>query len=836
MDPQKIEVEVRPRDVFKHYVHIQRPGDILQWSFYTKKKNLAFGLYYLYLSSQHPAHLANSGENLAGDHQGESHELGEDMSLSCEFVHEVFSQSTTLVHIDPAPGNPPTAPVGAATGSKLRRNSYENLPQNDVTTLRIPSPLGELVEILPIEKYPTFETTIRGSLDAPITGTYVLVFDNSFSINTSKHLIFTIDIISNNHALRPLSNSAESLPGAVSHVVFAGWLLKKKRRKIQGWSRRWFSLEARGMLIYHWERGGPCKGAMVLADCSFTKVPQRWLIVLDSGNDTFHLKALSQSDYDAWTEKISAVRNAALESSRAPSHADKIQEQISKCQEAMNSLKRLAEENDNGEIPMVFLEPLECTLGLFSGLFESLQGYSKALLPSSSMPHSKSFHSDDELGHKHPQQPSEEELFYDVDEIVISDLSESEYAPGDEEEIFYASREETVTDESLSSRMTPGPVIVAQYRTSLPVLAGPCTVSIASILRKSIGKDSSSRSMPIGINEPLSALQRMCEELEYCELLDKAWQASNDPALRVALIAAFAVSSYSSMAFRAERKPFNPMLGETFEWTDGDLRFIGEKVSHRPITVLACHAERLGKWKWWQDQAVKNKNWGKSIEYIPSGTISVQFDDGSCFEWSKVISCLRNIWSSDKTIENYGDMIVKGGDYTAVVNFKSSSFFGGSSENQVAGYIIDANEVKVASLRGRWDDHLILERNGDDMRMLWKANPLPPSARDYFLFSYFALRLNAELTPEEEKLIPFTDSRRRPDQRLLEYGRLDEAEAEKSRIEDIQRKRRAKMEEAGQEWKPAWFSSKTKPDGSIYYEFTNRYWEEKLSIESTPLW
>lgn len=219
MDPQKIEVEVRPRDVFKHYVHIQRPGDILQWSFYTKKKNVAFGLYYLYLSSQHPAHLANSGENITAEH-GEPHELGEEMSLSCEFVHEVFNQSTSLVHIDPAPGNPPPVPAGTAAGSKLRRNSHENLPQNDLTTLRIPSPLGELIEILPIEKYPTFETTIRGSLDAPITGTYVLVFDNSFSINTSKHLIFTVDIISNNRALRPLASSAESL-----RVLSVTWCL-----------------------------------------------------------------------------------------------------------------------------------------------------------------------------------------------------------------------------------------------------------------------------------------------------------------------------------------------------------------------------------------------------------------------------------------------------------------------------------------------------------------------------------------------------------------------------------------------------------------------------------
>ena len=33
-------------------------------------------------------------------------------------------------------------------------------------------------------------------------------------------------------------------------------------------------------------------------------------------------------------------------------------------------------------------------------------------------------------------------------------------------------------------------------------------------------------SMPVTLNEPLSALQRLCEELEYSELLDEA--ASHD--------------------------------------------------------------------------------------------------------------------------------------------------------------------------------------------------------------------------------------------------------------------------------------------------------------------
>ena len=33
--------------------------------------------------------------------------------------------------------------------------------------------------------------------------------------------------------------------------------------------------------------------------------------------------------------------------------------------------------------------------------------------------------------------------------------------------------------------------------------------------------------MPVSLNEPLSALQRLCEELEYSELLDEADQLDN---------------------------------------------------------------------------------------------------------------------------------------------------------------------------------------------------------------------------------------------------------------------------------------------------------------------
>lgn len=68
----------------------------------------------------------------------------------------------------------------------------------------------------------------------------------------------------------------------------------------------------------------------------------------------------------------------------------------------------------------------------------------------------------------------------------------------------------------------------SKRRTCLPA---PCpntsNISLWNILRNNIGKDLSKVAMPVELNEPLNTLQRLCEELEYSELLDKAARTPN---------------------------------------------------------------------------------------------------------------------------------------------------------------------------------------------------------------------------------------------------------------------------------------------------------------------
>lgn len=51
--------------------------------------------------------------------------------------------------------------------------------------------------------------------------------------------------------------------------------------------------------------------------------------------------------------------------------------------------------------------------------------------------------------------------------------------------------------------------------------------------------------------------------------------------------------------------------------------------------IVACHCEGTG-WKFWGDSNLKSKFWGRSIQLDPVGVLTLEFDDGEVFQWSKV--------------------------------------------------------------------------------------------------------------------------------------------------------------------------------------------------------
>ncbi|XP_030890107.1 oxysterol-binding protein-related protein 7 [Leptonychotes weddellii] len=197
--------------------------------------------------------------------------------------------------------------------------------------------------------------------------------------------------------------------------------------------------------------------------------------------------------------------------------------------------------------------------------------------------------------------------FFDACEVLLS-ASSSENEGSEEEESCTSEITTSLSEEVLDLRgaehyqkgaCVPGRAAGPPRRRCLPAASGPgADVSLWNILRNNIGKDLSKVSMPVQLNEPLNTLQRLCEELEYSCLLDQASRTA-DPCERMVYIAAFAVSAYSSTYHRAGCKPFNPVLGETYECErpDRGFRFISEQV-----------------WASWGPGAGKRRGFGGSRE------------------------------------------------------------------------------------------------------------------------------------------------------------------------------------------------------------------------------
>lgn len=364
---------------------------------------------------------------------------------------------------------------------------------------------------------------------------------------------------------------------------------------------------------------------------------------------------------------------------------------------------------------------------------------------------------------------------------------------------------------------------VVMRRARLPSARMNESVNLWSILRSNIGKDLSKVAMPVQLNEPMNTLQRLCEEVEYCHLLDTAAN-THDPHMRMVYIAAFAISAYACSFTRAGGKPFNPILGETFECMRADkgFRFIAEQVSHHP-PVSACHCESKS-YTFWQDMRWKNKFWGKSMEIVPMGVTHLELPGfGDRYEWSKVTSCIHNILSGQRWIEHYGEMSIKHSNTTGDVSHCKITFLksrsGGLNANEVEGLVTDLEGRIIHSLFGKWNEALYLGKP-PSATCIWRANPMPENHEQYYGFTQFAIQLN-ELEDGLKPLLPPTDTRFRPDQRLLEEGDVAGAEEQKERIEVLQRERRRVLQENNMTHSPRFFK-RAKDDTWVS---NGTYWE-----------
>ncbi|XP_015771854.1 PREDICTED: oxysterol-binding protein-related protein 1-like [Acropora digitifera] len=122
-------------------------------------------------------------------------------------------------------------------------------------------------------------------------------------------------------------------------------------------------------------------------------------------------------------------------------------------------------------------------------------------------------------------------------------------------------------------------------------------------------------------------------------------------------VSAFAISATASNLDRVG-KPFNPLLGETYELIREDMGFklVAEQVSHHPpVSALQVISEDF---VFHVTVQPKMKFWGKGIEIQPKGVVTLKFPKhNEVYTWNNVNTCVHNIIVGQLWIEQVSNFV-----------------------------------------------------------------------------------------------------------------------------------------------------------------------------------
>ncbi|KAA8549281.1 hypothetical protein F0562_000965 [Nyssa sinensis] len=333
------------------------------------------------------------------------------------------------------------------------------------------------------------------------------------------------------------------------------------------------------------------------------------------------------------------------------------------------------------------------------------------------------------------------------------------------------------------------------------------------MMHKYIGSDVTSMvTLPVLIFEPMTMIQKMAELMEYSHLLDQADECE-DPYMRLVYASSWAISVY--YAYQRTWKPFNPILGETYEMANhGGITFISEQVNHHP-PMSAGHAENE-HFTYDVTSKLKTKFLGNSLDVYPVGRTRVTL-------------------KRDAVVLDLVPPPTK-----VVLYFQPCGWFG-AGRYEVDGYVYNAAEEPKILMTGKWNESLSYQPcdmegeplPGTELKEVWRVAAAPQN--DKFQYTYFAHKINSFDTAPRKLLA--SDSRLRPDRYALERGDLSKAGAEKSSLEERQRAEKRNREAKGHQFTARWFDVTDEitptPWGDLeVYQYNGKYTEHRAAVDS----
>lgn len=815
-------LEVHSKDFLVKWVHA--PDDCsIAWQVKPLKKSINFGIY-----------RKNDQLNLFDPCVGEiSDSVRSETSTGSPSV-EASGSSTAFPDLAPSSTSRMRSPSVASVNKITELNVYRtrsrsstfssNLSNSDLTLVK------NYYKLVPGE-------LVRGTFEVTKGGMFAFIFDNSFSKTISKKVLFTSAIIGGTESLsnhrhdsisRPTKASAgtpdlkeddssKNIMRPKNGELMQSVLLKRRRKKLQGYVKRFFILNFKyGTLSYFKNNDNKLRGQMPIIPSIISANSKTREIFIDSGMEVWDLKALNSTDFDAWVNAFNSVKR---------DHTNDDDYEVDKDKTHDSDYYRLGLKEINENLTLLLSDISSLSGDQLEKKLRNIAKHSDVILEEGQNNDTLSVTSSTEFYDAHENidgfsvvlvddsptdKKSDEEEEEHGDESFTSSESDvdSDDLPAPTASIHDSKLERGGSPDNADSSLFPLPMKPITRECDIPVCDHD-PPSLLSFVRKNVGKDLSALSMPVDMNEPITILQRYAEIFEYSDMIDNALQGKypEDSGEMILRIAAFSVSYLSGMRkkVRSSRKPFNPLLGETFELIreDKGIRYLCEKVSHRPpVFALFVEAE---DWTFSFSPAPSQKFWGKTSEIYTNGTAKLTIrSSGEVFTWSQPTCVLKNIIAGEKYTEPSSSITVKSSSgQKAVVEFSKGGMFSGRCEELTIKAFGSDKKPLPYTVLGKWTESMTLKTNSTE-KTIWTAGDLLPQCEKKFGFTEFAGSLN-KITSIEEGHLPPTDSRFRPDMQSYEKGDVESAERLKKQVEEGQRTRRKELESSGELYVPRFF-------------------------------
>jgi len=353
-----------------------------------------------------------------------------------------------------------------------------------------------------------------------------------------------------------------------------------------------------------------------------------------------------------------------------------------------------------------------------------------------------------------------------------------------------------------------------------------------NIVKEMISAATQNKPAPVYFNEPLSICQKQCEKFLYLPLLNKVCEESKNKSLQLGYIAAFIIGEIF-LGLNRNLKPFNAIIGETYEYYDNksQFRYYAEQVCHKPqITAFIGETP---------DFALYGDTKNSTSFKILKGAMELSFKN-------KVHLYIKS--TNEHFIFNRPNLMVKGflkppmhSDYNGTTIIENELFPENKAEikfieeswtNSELGLIdgkIYQGEKIIYLIKGNWTNsiYLVDNNNKDNKIELIKLDKnqeyLKNGNDNEYCLPTFCYNLNY-MDKNLEESLPQNDSRFRKDIRLLEEKEeTNEAQTFKEKYEEKQRK-----ELNNAQHKILFFDEKIDEEsGENYFIPNGKYWELK---------